>query len=724
MTRNRASAMAVRRLLAPSSIAIVGASDKVGPGFNAWNALQAIGYTGPVHLVNPSRPTVLGRATVPSLDAIPGPVDAVFIAVPNHAVIEAVRAAGAKGAGGVAVLSSGFGEAGPHGVEAERELARVAREAGMAVCGPNCLGFLNVAGATGLWGTSLPADVPRGGVAAVAQSGSVGIALLNAARGLGLAYLVTTGNEAVTTAADYLDAIVEDPAVTVVIAFLEQLRQPRAFIDAARRAAALGKPVIVVKSGRSERGRAAVKAHTGAVAGSDDVCEAAFRAAGVIRANTLDEMIETAVLVSTVRTRPRARGVAIVSPSGGEIALALDIAEPVRLELPPVPGAASGLAALLPDFAHVGNPLDLTWAGIYDPSVARRCVELLGAQPEIGALVLLHDAPRGLGEQQATRYANLLRGAAEGAASVGKPLAVVSNLAVEPHPAYESVALEAGVPLLRGTQEGLFAVARFAEWASAPTPAVAPATDVTARREAAGRLRALAIDRTPAEDEARAVLAAYGIRGPRESAVATIEEALGAAAAIGYPVVVKAVVAGVAHKTEHGLVRVGLRSEADVRDAAVDITARAEKIGRLRGLLVQACAAPVTELIVGARVDPEFGPVVVVGGGGVTVELYRDVAVRLAPVSLAVAREMLAETRASRLVAGWRGRPAGDAAAVAAAVVALSRFIVDFEEEIDAVEINPLAVLPDGCGALALDCLLLPPDRTDRSGDQEITTST
>ncbi|MBI1734917.1 MAG: acetate--CoA ligase family protein [Candidatus Rokubacteria bacterium] len=708
---------AVRRLLSPASIAIVGASDKVGPGFNAWRALEAMRYPGRVYLVNPHRATLLGQSTFSTLAAIPDPIDAAFIAVPREAVVGAVREAAAKGAAGATVLSSGFGEAGPDGVRLERELAAIARDRSMAVCGPNCLGFLNLAASSGLWGTSLPDVLPRGGVGAVVQSGSVGIALLNAGRGLGLACLITSGNEAVTTAADYLDALVDDPGVTVVIAFLEQLRKPREFAAAARRAAALGKPVIVVKSGRSERGRQAVMAHTGAVAGPDEVVDAALRAAGVIRAGSLDEMIETAVLVSTARTRPTARGVAVVSPSGGEIALALDIAEPAGLELPPVPAAEPELARLLPEFAHAGNPLDLTWAGLYDPAIARRCVELLAAEPAVGSLVLLHDAPRGLGEQQATRYANLLRAVAEGVTASGKPLTVVSNLAVDSHPAYEEVARSAGVPCLRGTQQGLFAVARFADWATArATPTVdVPPTTPAVHAEAARRLAALPRARAAAEHEAREVLAAYGVRGPREIVAGDAAEATKAAAAIGYPVVLKALVENVLHKTEHGLVAVGIRSDDDLRDAVLTLTARAERAGSVIGILVQELVAGVGELLVGGRVDADFGPIVVVGGGGVTVELYRDVAIRLAPVTIDTARAMLAGTRAARLLGGWRGRPPGDLEAAAHTVVAVSRLVADFRADLTEVEINPLAVLEDGRGAIALDAVIVTRDYARRT---------
>lgn len=704
--------MSVARLLRPASIAIVGASDKVGPGLNAWLTLQRIGYPGTVHFVTPSRPELFGRRTYPTLDAIPGPIDAVFIVVPQASVVDAVRAAALKGAGGAVVLSSGFGEAGADGVRAQGELASIARAYGMAVCGPNCLGFLNFAGRAAAWGTTVPDHLAPGRVAAVVQSGSIGIALLNAGRDIGLSYLVTSGNEAATSAADYIDYLVDDDDVGVIIGFFEQLRDPPRFVAAARRAATLGKPVIVVKSGRSERGREAVMAHTGAVAGSDEVCDAAFRAAGVIRVGSLDELIEMAALSSGISTRPTKRGVAVLSPSGGEIALALDIADATGLELPPVGDGAPRLKALLPDFAHITNPLDLTWAGLYDPAVARQCAEILAAEPSVGTLVLLQDAPRSLATQQAERYTRLLRAVGEGAAAAHTPLVVVSNLAVDFHPAFEAAAREAGAPCLRGTAEGLFAVARFARWAtSLPSDVTAPSpTDPTralALAEASRLWASRDRSRAPAEHEARALVAPYGFEGPPERFVPDADQAVAAAREIGYPVVVKAMVGGVVHKTERGLVRVGLRSDVELRAEAEAMLERARAAGGpVLGLLVQHMLHPVAELLVGGRVDPDFGPVVVVGGGGMLVELYKDAAVRLAPVSQETAREMIAETRAAALLGGWRGRPAGDVAAAARSVARLSEFVSDFQNEISEVEINPLAVLERG--VVALDCVVVP----------------
>jgi len=520
--------------------------------------------------------------------------------------------------------------------------------------------------------------------AAVVQSGSIGIALLNAGRDIGLSYLITSGNEAATTAAEYIDYLVDDDDVGVIIGFFEQLRQPQRFVAAARRAATLGKPVIVVKSGRSERGRAA----------------------GVMRVGSLDELIEMAALCAGLTARPKARGVGVLSPSGGEIALALDIAEAAALELPPIVAGAHRIEKLLPDFAHVTNPLDLTWAGLYDPAVARRCAETLANEPGVGMLVLLQDAPRSLATQQAERYARLLRAVGEGAAASSTPVVVVSNLAVDFHPAFAAAAREAGAPCLRGTAEGLYAVARYARWAtSPPEEAAAPSpARIAAAAEARHRWAARQGSLAPVEHEARAIVASYGIDGPRERFVRDPEEAVTAARDFGYPVVLKAMLAGVVHKTEHGLVRVGLRSEDELRDEAAAMLERAG--AAVLGLLVQEMVKPVAEMLVGARVDPDFGPVIVVGGGGMLVEVYKDAAVRLAPVSEETARAMIGETRAAALLGGWRGRPPGDVAAAARAVARLSEFVADFREDVREVEINPLAVLERG--VCALDCVIIP----------------
>lgn len=701
--------MSLDKLLYPRSVAIVGASDKVGPGFNAWKALGAVGFEGETHFVNPKRDTLFGRPCYPSIAAIPGEIDAAFLAVPAAHILKAAAEAADKGAGGLAIMSSGFGEAGVEGKAAQAALAELAAERGLAVCGPNCLGFLNFSGRTALFGTSLP-DVPEvGDVAAVVQSGSIGIALLNAARGLGLSHLITSGNEAVTTVADYVERLVDDAAARVILVFAEELRHPRRFLAAVRRARAAGKPVIVLKSGRTARGQSAVMAHTGAVAGDVATLDAALAEAGAIQVFSLDELIETALAFSAIKGPLRGRGAAMVSLSGGEIALALDAGEAAGLTLPAFDAAQAPLAELLPPFSHIANPLDLTWVGLYEPAVATACVKAIAAEDDIGLLVLLQDAPEGLGAQQVARYARLLDHVAAGAAEAGLPLVALSNISGGIHPDYAAAAARHGVPTLRGTTEGIGALAR--RLAFGPIAVPEPVRLDPAEAAAARSLFDALPQGLKVVDELRArrILAAYGVPGLTEDAAETTDALLTAAERIGYPVVMKAIVDKVAHKTEHGLVTLDLRDAGAVRTAADELRRRAAKAAPAAPvrIVVQEMVRPVGELLVGARIDPSFGPVVVVGGGGTEVELSRDVAIRLAPIDAAEARAMIEETRIALTLKGWRGRPPGDLDAAAEAVAAVSRFAADFAAEIEEVEINPLAVLAAGSGCRSLDCLIV-----------------
>jgi acyl-CoA synthetase (NDP forming) len=373
---------------------------------------------------------------------------------------------------------------------------------------------------------------------------------------------------------------------------------------------------------------------------------------------------------------------------------------------------------LLPPHSHIANPLDLTWAGLYDATIARRCVKALGEQTDVGLIILLQDAPRGLGEQQATRYGTLLAAVADGALDAGVPAVAVSNLCSDIHPDYAQTAAEKSVVSLRGTSEGIGAVARYLRWQAAPPVAepltVSPAGG-SARSRAAEALAAASPDAVLDEAEAKAVLAAYGFPALPERIALSSEDTKAALQELGGPVVIKALVPGIAHKSEHGLVRLNIQSAQEAEDAARALIEKGRSLtqeGQVR-LIVQPMVSPVAELLVGAWVDPEFGPVVVAGMGGIYVELFKDVAVRLTPVSLSVAEEMLRATRVAQLLDGWRGRPKGDIAAASEIICRLSHLITDLENEVREIEINPLAVLPVGDGCVPLDCLLVRRDHRD-----------
>jgi acyl-CoA synthetase (NDP forming) len=705
--------MGIRSLLNPKSIAIVGASEKVGPGYNAFKALDFVGFEGNIFLVNPKAQELFGRKTLASLDEIPDEVDAVFVAVQAEAVLGVARAAARKGAGALAILSSGFGES-EEGGELQHELAGICEANEIAVCGPNCLGLLNFLGKSALFGTSLPNKVVRGGIAAIVQSGSVGIALLNSARGLGLSHLITTGNEAITTASDYIEAVVDDPNVKTILVFAEQIKKPAAFIAALRKARIAGKPVVVLKSGRSRSGKAAVMAHTGAIAGSSEACDAALLAAGAIQVHSLDDLIETALLASRIGSPPNGSRLGGLSLSGGEIALVLDAAEEIGIEFANLGQAESVVKKLLPPFAHLSNPLDLTWAGLYDPAVAKGCAEAIASERDVGMLVLLQDAPGGLGSQQAERYSRLLEAVGQGASAANTPIVALSNVSDQPHAALQETSDRLNIPYLRGTRAGLTAISNYLKWAA--TPLRAPMLPEKGR--ARPNLDFLPRERLAAEYEALRCLREYGISGPPERFVPTADEAATVAEALGFPVVLKGIVENLIHKSDAGVVKVGLNSPGDVRKAAAQIAlAAAQQKGKFLGFLVQQKISAVCEMFVGCRVDADFGPLVAVGAGGIQVELYRDVVVRSAPIDVEAARQAIASTGIAKLLNGFRGMPAADIGAVAQIVSSMSRFIVDFSDSISEVEINPLGVMAQGQGCVALDCVLIPraADKSDNA---------
>jgi acyl-CoA synthetase (NDP forming) len=479
---------------------------------------------------------------------------------------------------------------------------------------------------------------------------------------------------------------------------------------AVRRAREANKPVVVLKSGRSQSGKAAVMAHTGAVAGSDEACDAALLAAGAMQVHSLDDLIETTLLASKSLKRPTKPLLGGLSLSGAEIALVLDAAEEIGVEFAPLDSALPTVKKLLPPFAYLANPLDLTWAGLYDPAVAQGCAEAIASQTNVGMLVLLQDAPTGLGSQQATRYSKLLEAVGRGAASAKIPVVALSNVSDQPHPALQEVADNAKIPYLRGTRVGLSAISRYMTWSTKPAQ---PLVTGTAKEGslAKSRLDVIPSHRLAAEHEARDILRSYGVAGPQEQFSSSVEGAVAAAAEIGFPVVLKGLVENMVHKSDAGLVKVGLVSAEAVRLAAqAMLLSTAGLPDHFLGFLVQRKISSLAEIFVGARVDADFGPLVVVGAGGVQVELYKDVAIRLAPINEETATEAIASTKIAQLLGGFRGQPAGDVQAVAQTMSALSRFIAEFFDRISEIEINPPAVMAKGQGCIALDCVLIPND--------------
>ena len=672
-------------IFAPRTIAVLGVSRNPAKlGHRLLQNVKESGFPGTVYPVNPSGEAILGFASVPSIDALPEGIDLALVSLPAATVPDAIRALAARQARAAVVLSSGFGEVDDAGRGTQAAMLATARAAGLRLVGPNCMGVYSAPArlnGTYFW------DLPRvdGGIGVVSQSGAYGGLIMRhlGSRGLGVSRFLSIGNQADIDIAEVIEYLADDAHTTLIACFVEALRDGRRFVDVAMRATA-GKPVVVLKGGRSEAGRRAAGSHTGSLAGSYDMYRPACRRAGVVLAEETEEFfdaIETLVVAGS--RRPSAPSVAIITVSGGPSVIAADCAERSGLAVPGLhPRVQAVLRGLLPPFAAVGNPIDLT------PQVEREriapAVRHVLDQPEIAGAVAVNvglDFPE---------FADALVSAME---ATGKPL--VAFTADTPDITARFSA--AGVPVMPTPERAVRAWrALWSARAEAKAPAATPP-----RRVPPDVARVLDSHRGPLPyGLARRALEAYGVRFCREATVATPDEAVAAAERIGYPVVVKASIENVVHKTEAGAVRLRVASADAVRGAVREMAAQTGA----REFVVQQHVGPGVELLIGARRDPVFGPVLAVGTGGILAEVIGDVSFRLAPVDADEACAMLREGARERLLAGPRGLPACDAGPLAEIIVAVSD-VMCVEPRVQEVDVNP--VIAAGASAVAVDALVI-----------------
>jgi acyl-CoA synthetase (NDP forming) len=697
---------ALDKLLKPRSIAIVGASPReLAVGHLVQKNLESRSYGGALYPVNPRYDEVRGQPCFPSLAALPEVPDAVFIGIPAAAGPSVLDEAGALGIGAAYINASGYADAGPEGALLQDEIRAIAARHAIALCGPNNVGAINVAHRAPIWTTDLPRLDP-GSVALISHSGSVAIGLAQDDRHLGLAYVITPGNEAVCDVADYLDYVVRDDAVSTVMLFLESIRRPDAFAAAAAEAHCRGKPILAVKAGRSEAGRAAIAGHTGALSGEDEVYAAFFRRHGIVRLGDLDELNEAAVLFKHFPEAPRSPGVLAVTLSGGQCSLIADLADDTGLSLPPLSSPTRArIEPAFPDYSTLSNPLD-AWGAAWDPEVFRNALDGIVADPAYGAVIGVTDPPNmeGYDLQVAVEMAQVLAKAAPG--TDARLMQLNATAAPVPNQQVRAILNGAGLPYLSGMRSALGAIAA---WACATDPQA----DTVALDEAAAadwRIRAADVE-AMTEPDWFDLLRDAGIPMAEVRPVASADEALAAADALGYPVVLKGTSPALPHKSDLGLVRLGLADADAVSAAFADldtILCAQPDAGPAACVVVQPMAQSGVELIAGIRNDPAFGSLVVVGLGGTLVEIVKQSSLRIGPVSPDTARSMLDETVAATLLRGTRGKGPYDIDAAARAIAALSRFGASTHGVLGAVEINPLIVLEEGKGALGVDALLEP----------------
>lgn len=690
---------AMQALMAPRSIAVVGATERADASSSfVMKNLMRFGYQGKIIPVHPKAEAIFGLRASPSLSALDMPPDVAVIGIAADKVIAALEEAGRTGVKAAVVLASGFAELDDAGRERQRQLVEIAERYSMAICGPNCLGLFNLGSGAALYSSSLSTNLQKGRFAILSHSGASAIALGNTGR-FGLSHIVSSGNSAATDISDYLDFLATDDETSAVGIVIEAIREPERLAAAMEKMHAANKPVIALRAGRSERGAQATAAHTGSLAGSNDAYRAFFRRVGIIEVPDMDGFMETATLCLMLKDRPANPGVAIVGVSGGGVAHVSDIADEVGLSLPDLqPETNTRVKALLPSFATAQNPLDTTGVVFADGKIYRDVLHALAEDPSIGLIVATQDAPAGLDDFCASEYLGIAEAVSDYAETGKAPVVFMSNLSSGHHADVE--AKLASVPVLRGTKSALTAVRslmtqdRAVSW-----PGV---TALETKSLPAGTLT---------EREAKARLAAEGLPVPKEHLVTDANTAAETARQLGFPVVMKIESPDILHKTEAGGVKLGIASETEARTAFDAIMANARAYAPdadLRGVSVQEMVTGGVETLVGLVRHEPFGFGLVVGIGGVLVELVNDGAFDLLPIDLARADAMIDETKLATLLQGYRGAPKADRKALAELLVKISDFAARYGDDIEAIDLNPVAVLPEGKGVRILDALIIP----------------
>ncbi len=704
-------------LFRPDSIAVVGASENPGPGLQVLENLKQLGYAGKVFPINPRYREVLGMRCYPSLTELGQAgerVDMVAVLLGCEWVLSVMEDAAAVGVKAGWAFASGFGEAGPEGRDLQNRLCRLCEEHGIRFLGPNCVGFLNPVSRTGIYSAPAPLAIHSGRIGMVAQSGYICIAVANSVRGLGFSLIASTGNEAVVDSVDCIAYMLEDPQTDVVMAFIEQFRRPDRLWAVAARAREVGKPIIVIKVGRSEIARRATAAHTGSLAGSDDIQDALFRKLGIIRVDDLDEMFETAKLFAGLKGRlPEGGRIFSVTLSGGVISLLADLCEGMPLRFPSWSAAGKKkVQALMPPYIEIANPLDAWGFGRVEETY-ESCLLAAAGEPEADLVLVAQDVPPGMSARQMEQYSVVARSAVTAVVHTQKPIVLLGNTSTGFHPRIARMLEEGGVPILQGTREGLKAIVHLVRYAGQRRAgmqiAETGAEGAVAPTEA-GIVLPAGGEKVLTEYLSKKVLAAYGIPCTREILCPDVEAALVAAREIGFPVALKVMSSQILHKTDAGVISLGIADEKAVRQAWPQLMAKAAAFDPdacIDGMLVQEMAAtPIAEVIVGLIRDPNFGPAVMFGSGGVLVEVLRDYSLGIPPLTLAEARDMIESTRGYRLLTGFRGHPKGDLEALADVLVRVGRLAVSEADRIEALDINPLLVYPEGQGVLAVDAFL------------------
>ncbi|WP_426411775.1 acetate--CoA ligase family protein [Bradyrhizobium ganzhouense] len=700
----------IHAMLHPRNIVLVGATDKPGNyAERIWNNLIKYKYRGGLYPINARRDVVWGVTCYKDFACLPEKPDHVLVLVPARFVAQVVRDIAAAGARSATIVSSGFSEL--QDEESRRlaaELNVAVREAGIAITGPNCLGNLSAGEKLFTNIDDRIVTMDQGAVAIAGQSGAIVMMIRQALedRGVGVGYMVTTGNEAGLETADLMTYFAADPSIRVIVVYLEGVRNTQAFRNACKAARAAGKPVIALKLGTSEGGRAAAMAHTGSLAGSIESFDAISTREGVIRVRGLDELVETTECFVHAKL-PKGNRLAAVTLSGGKRGLLIDAFHSAGLKFPPLSKDASEkLATMLGPGSIIGNPLDAGFAAVVDPSVYMKSIEIMIDDPDIDIVIIDADLPK-IPHELRERNLRIVNGMA---GSATKPVIYISpvSMGFTEH----TTALRKTLPniaVMQGMDRAVGAIKALIDYAALEkdVPDIISSSKPQARallEKTLNRASGAALD----EIASKKLLKAYGIPISKEAIARTADEAANVARKIGFPVVAKVVSPDILHKSDAGGVVLNLKSTVEVKRSFNDIAARVKKLKgkpHLEGILIAQQVKADLELVIGASLDAEMGPVVLFGTGGVDIELMKDVALAGAPIDVAEAAKLISRTKAGVKIKGYRGKPALNEGSVIKALIGLSNLIADAGGRIASIDINPFLLTAKS--GVAVDALVV-----------------
>ncbi len=694
----------IHNMLNPRSIAVVGASPRMAYGGRMLAAALKASARVNVYPVNPRYEEVQGVQCYPSVTALPETPDVVCVVVSSEQVLDVLNESHQKGTKAAVVISAGFSERGTQeGRDLQAQVTAFARESGLRISGPNCLGLANVKDDIWVSASSRGAEGLGGSVGLVCQSGASAFGpFLNRAidSGIGLSYIISTGNEADLDFSDFVRYLLDDDDTKVIAGFVEGFKDAKKFIKVAKLAAERGKPIILIKIGRSELGAKAAQSHTAALTGLDALYDAALTQYGVIRVSDYDELLEVANLLSN-SPAPAAKGLAVVSHSGGISSLTADMCGQIGLDLPVLNDAArDGINSVLKGFGWASNPSDVT--GFANSDSFPEIMQFMANDPAMGTLVVASSG----GDSQATQVI------AQRDLAKAMPLAFLWTGSRQETAGLDMLK-KASIPVFytpNRLASGIRSLIDYHDWLGhRGTSGFPETTAINAEQQAAATKLAATSGIALSEHHSKGLIGKWGVPITRESLVQNADDAVAAAGEIGYPVAMKADVINLPHKTDAGLVMLGLKDGAAVREAFDMLKSNAAQAGAvgqgLNGISVQEMIVDGVEVIVGVSYDSQLGPTILFGSGGVMVEVYNDVALRLCPIDKSDALAMISDVKGARLLEGFRGRPSADIDALADTLVRVSQMAAQLEGSLAELDINPLMVLPKGQGVKAADAV-------------------